>query len=94
MFDIKIQGGKDIILTGRFDASQIDKAYNILNTLNSDCMVDFKGLEYISSAGLGALIKTYARLKDSGNSIRLVNMNKHIKEVFRISALDKVFIIE
>jgi anti-sigma B factor antagonist len=94
MLDIKIQNEKEILLTGRFDASQTDKAYTVLNSLSGDSTVDFKGLEYISSAGLGALIHTYTRLKDSGKSIKLVNMNNHIKEVFRISALDKVFMIE
>jgi anti-sigma B factor antagonist len=94
MFDIKIQNGKDIFLSGRFDASQIDKANNILNQVNQNCTIDFKDLDYISSAGLGILIKTYSRLKDEGYNLKLMNMSKHVKEVFKYSALDKVFIIE
>ena len=91
MFDIKIENGKEIYLIGRFDASQTEKAYKVLDKINEDCVVDFKELQYISSAGLGTLIKTYSRLRDAGNSIKLINMNKHILEVFKISALDKVF---
>ncbi len=94
MFDIKAVSGKEISLIGRFDASQMDKAYGVLNSINQDCVIDFIQLEYISSAGLGALIKTYSRLKNSGHTMRLVNMSKHIKEVFKFSALDKVFLIE
>jgi anti-anti-sigma factor len=94
MFDIKVQNGKEVLLSGRFDASQIEKAYKTLDTIKEDCIVDFKELQYISSAGLGALIKTYSRLKNSGHSIKLINMNKHIYEVFKISALDKVFLID
>lgn len=94
MFDIKFQNGKEVYLSGRLDASQIEKANNILSTINANCTVDFKELDYISSAGLGILIKTYSKLKESGYSLRLVNMSKHIKEVFKFSALDKVFLIE
>lgn len=93
MFDIKAINGKDIALFGRFDASQIEKAAETLNSITENCVVDFKELEYISSAGLGILIKTYTRLKSEGKSIDLINMNKHITEVFKYAGLDKVFII-
>lgn len=91
MFDIKIQNGKDVFLIGRFDASQTDKVDNALRSIKENCVIDFRELEYISSAGLGELIKTYSRLKDLGKSIELINMNKHIIEVFKYSGLDKVF---
>lgn len=94
MFDINIQNGKEVFLIGRFDASQLERAYSILDGINEDCVVNFKDLQYISSAGLGALIKTYSRLKKTNNTIKLVNMNKHIQEVFKISALDKVFLLD
>jgi anti-sigma B factor antagonist len=94
MFDIKIQNGKEVYLIGRFDASHTEKAYNVLNPVNENCILDFKELDYISSAGLGVLIKTYSRLKESGNSLKLTNMNQHIKEVFKYAGLDKVFLIE
>ncbi len=94
MFDIKIQDGKEVLLVGRLDASHTDKVQNVLDSITGNCLVDFKELNYISSAGLGVLIKTCARLKESGNSIKLINMNKHIKEVFKYTGLDKVFLIE
>ena len=94
MFDIKIQNGKEVFLSGRFDASQTDKVGTVLGSITENCKIDFNELEYISSAGLGELIKTYSRLKGLGKSIELINMNKHIKEVFKYSGLDKVFLLE
>jgi anti-sigma B factor antagonist len=94
MFDIKIQNGKEVLLIGRFDASQAEKAGNTLGSITENCIIDFKELEYISSAGLGELIKTYSRLKGLGKSMKLVNINKHINEVFKYAGLDKVFLIE
>jgi len=94
MFDIKVQNNSEVLLSGRFDAAQIERADKIFNSIDSDCIVDFQELQYISSAGLGSLIKTHVRLKNSGRIIRLRNMNNHIKEVFRYSGLDKIFQIE
>lgn len=92
--DITVQNQNEIFLSGRFDASQVEKADQVLNKINDNCIINFKDLVYISSAGLGSLLKTYVRLKDTGHSIKLTNLNKHIQEVFKYSGLDKVFIIE
>jgi anti-sigma B factor antagonist len=94
MFDIRIQNGQEVFLAGRFDASQTEKVENVLGAITENCTVDFKELEYISSAGLGEIIKTYSRLKAMGKSIELINMNRHIKEVFKYSGLDKVFVLD
>ena len=94
MFDAKIQNDNEVLLLGRFDASQQDKVDSILNQIHNDCIINFKDLQYISSAGLGSLLKAHVRLKGSNYSIKLINMNSHIREVFKYSGLDKVFIIE
>ena len=94
MFDVKMQNDDEVLLSGRFDASQQEKVDNILNEINKNCTINFKDLQYISSAGLGSLLKAHVRLTDSGFSIKLINMNSHIREVFKYSGLDKVFKIE
>jgi anti-anti-sigma factor len=94
MFDIKFAEDNKVILSGRLSAASIGQAENALNSLKGDSIVDFQGLEYISSAGIGSLLKTYLRLKETGHSFKLVNLNKHISEVIRYSGLDKVLTIE
>ena len=94
MFNVTIQNETEIMLSGRFDASQVEKADQVLNKMQEDCTVNFQDLAYISSAGLGSLLKVYTKLKETGHSIKLINLNKHIREVFKYSGLDKVFIIE
>ncbi|MEO8398976.1 MAG: STAS domain-containing protein [Ignavibacteriaceae bacterium] len=94
MFDITIQNGNQVFLTGRFDAAQIEKADKVLDAIDSNCVIDFKEIVYISSAGLGSLLKVYARINPKGNTIKLINMNNHVREVFQYSGLHKVFIIE
>jgi anti-anti-sigma factor len=94
MFDIKLDEEKKVLISGRFSAASIHEAENVFNSVQGDCIIDFKGLEYISSAGIGSLLKTYIRLKETGNTLKFINMNKHVSEVIRYTGLDKVFIIE
>jgi len=94
MLDIIVEEANKIILNGRFSAAGTEAAEQIFNSVSTDCTVDFTGLEYISSSGIGILLKTFTRLKDSGFTIRLLNLNEHVSEVIKFSGLDKVFTIE
>jgi anti-anti-sigma factor len=94
MFSISKGEGGTVILVGRLDASQVEVASSILDPLDTTTRVDFKGLDYISSAGLGVLLKTQKRLSDGGHHLVLINMNKLIRDVFRIARFDLIFTIE
>jgi anti-sigma B factor antagonist len=54
-------------------------------------VVDLGGLEYISSAGLGVLLKTQKRAMAAGQGLRLVNVNRHIRDIFRFAGFDRLF---
>ena len=94
MFDIKESDNGAIHLFGRFDASQTERAREVLDEVAESRVIDFQGLDYISSAGLGVLLGTQKRLNDSGAGLKLINLNQHIREVFRIAGFDQVFEIE
>jgi anti-sigma B factor antagonist len=93
MFDTR-QADDRLHLIGRLDAAQVDRARDAMNRLTVSCVVDFGELEYISSAGLGLLLGTQKRLGEQGNSLKLINMNRHIRELFRMAGFDRVFDIE
>lgn len=94
MFEIKIGNQNEIQLIGRFDASQAEKAKEIVKDLTKTTKVDFSNLNYISSAGLGVLLMTQKRLKDHQQELILINMNNHIREVFRYAGFDMIFRVE
>ncbi len=56
--------------------------------------LDMGRLDYISSAGLGVLLKTQKRLMAGGGGLRLVNVSRHINDIFSYSGFDKLFEIE
>lgn len=80
-------------MAGRLDASQARKAQEFLDAMENPRELDFARLEYISSAGLGILLRTQKRVMGQGGGLRLVNVSNHIRDVFRYSGFDKIFVI-
>jgi len=91
MFEIEITDGGIVSVEGRLDAAQAVKAQAFLDQVDGQCVLDLSKLEYISSAGLGVLLKTHKRLMGLGSGIKLVNVNHHIHDIFRYSGFDKLF---
>ena len=91
MFEIVITEAGIVHVEGRLDAAQAVKAQEFLDQVIGQCVLDLSKLEYISSAGLGVLLKTHKRLMGSGSGIKLVNVNHHIHDIFRYSGFDKLF---
>ena len=91
MLAIEYRQDGAVVLAGRLDASQAEAAQAFLDKGQGTVTLDCNGLEYISSAGLGVLLKTQKRLMASGNGIRLVNVNHHVRDIFRYSGMDKLF---
>jgi anti-sigma B factor antagonist len=94
MFEFRIAEDGQILLSGRLDASQSERAKKEFDKITNSAILNFKDLEYISSAGLGVLFAAQKRLKDSGQGLKLVQMNQHIRDVFRYARFDLVFEIE
>jgi anti-anti-sigma factor len=55
---------------------------------------DCSALDYISSAGLGVLLKTQKRLLASGGKLRLAGVTRHLQDIFGYSGFDRLFEIE
>ncbi|MDX2200232.1 MAG: STAS domain-containing protein [Phycisphaerae bacterium] len=56
-------------------------------------LLDFSGVDHLSSAALGMLITVNNRVKEQNGLLRLANINKQIFEVFKITRLNKLFSI-
>ncbi len=94
MFEIGYGDNGEIVCAGRLDAAQCKKAQEFLDAVEEGKTVDFARLEYISSAGLGVLLKTQKRLAKAGGGLRIINVNNHIRDVFRYSGFNAIFEIE
>jgi len=91
MFEIKLTPEKVILLSGRFDSLQTDRALQIFGSVNETATVDFTQLEYISSAGMSVLLATQKRLRNKGQQLKLTGMNPHVREIFKYAGFDMIF---
>lgn len=94
MFEIDIKKSGEVAVSGRLDAAQAPRAQEALDQVDGRCVLDMSALEYISSAGLGVLLRTHKRLMDGEEGLELINVNKHIADIFRYSGFDKLFVIK
>jgi anti-anti-sigma factor len=94
MFDIGLNQEGQVAVSGRLDAAQAPRAQEFLDRLEDHCVIDMSHLEYISSAGLGVLLRTHKRLMGKGSGVRLVNVSPHINDIFTYSGFDRLFAIE
>lgn len=93
MFEIKTEEDGRLLLIGRFDAAQTEKAEKILCALEGATVVDCSELKYCSSAALGVLFEVQRRLENAGG-VRLVHLSDHLRELFQIAGFDKILQIE
>ncbi len=82
-------------VTGRLDAVTSSEYEQKFNALISDgetiFVVDLEKLDYISSAGLRALLATAKRIKGKSGQLFLANIAGPVKEVFNISGFGSIF---
>ena len=94
MLAIDYGGDGVVVISGRLDAAQCAVAQAFLDRVEGTVTLDCAGLEYISSAGLGVLLKTQKRLLAAGGKLRLAGVNRHLQDIFQYSGFDQIFEIE
>ena len=53
--------------------------------------LDFAECDYVSSAGLRALLATFKLMKAAGGDIKLANVGENFRDVLKNTGLDAVF---
>lgn len=94
MLTIEADGDGIVVMKGRLDAAQAAHAQGFLDKVSGTVTLDVAGVEYISSAGLGVLLKTQKRLMGSAGKLRLAGMSPHLRDIFVYSGFDQLFEIE
>ena len=83
-------------ITGRLDTTTAPDLENeIGDALEGveELVMDMEGLEYISSAGLRVILKAQKQMNTQG-SMKLVNVNDSVLEVFDITGFIDILTIE
>ena len=97
MLETKKSGKETVIeLSGRLDTSTapvLDKTITEDVSEKTNLTLDFKGVEYISSAGLRVLLSAQKRMKKSG-SMKLKNVCEEVMEVFEMTGFADILEVE
>jgi anti-sigma B factor antagonist len=93
---LAIDSGADgvVVIAGRLDAAQCPAAQAFLDGQNGTVILDCARLEYVSSAGLGVLLKTQKRLVANAGKLRLTGVSRHLQDIFLYSGFDQILEIE
>lgn len=84
-----------IFLNGELDlynSFKLKEAFNIM--IKKDIkkyIIDFKGLKYIDSSGIGALIRINSLTSQPDMSLKMVNMQGQVKEMIKLTKLHEYF---
>ena len=94
MLSIDMGADGEVVIAGRLDAAQCPSAQAFLDRVEGTVRLDCSRLDYVSSAGLGVLLKTQKRLVATGGKLRLTGVNRHLQDIFLYSGFDQIFEIE
>lgn len=88
--EIKPIGEVDIYTSPEFK----NKVIEIIETEDTNILINADELEYIDSTGLGVLMSILKKIKENNLSIKIINLKPNIYKLFDITGLNKVFNIQ
>ncbi len=84
-----------VTVSGRVDsatAPDFEKALQALVQANrSQIVLDLKGVEYMSSAGIRGMVSSLKAAKSGGGDVRLAHPSARVKEVLELAGLSSIF---
>lgn len=97
MVDIQVEDLKRVELvtvSGRIDSSnaaQFDEVLKEVSERKNNVVLDMSGVDYISSAGLRAIVALLRESKKNRGDVRLANPSPRVTEVLSLAGLDSLF---
>ena len=96
--DVRDRGVVVVAPEGRIDSSTSDKLEEHLAKLYAAgerrVVIDFAGVEYISSAGLRVMLALAKRMKDAKGAVALCGMTDPVRTVFSLAGFLPLFAVD
>ena len=92
----KTNGATLMALEGRLDtttAPELEKAINDEGEALKSLILDFKGVDYISSAGLRVLLTAQKKMNVQG-SMELNNVSEAVMDIFEMTGFADILVIK
>ena len=92
----KENGVTTLKIDGRLDtttAPELEKAINAEGDELKNLVLDFKGVDYISSAGLRVLLTAQKKMNVQG-SMELIGVSEAVMDIFEMTGFADILVIE
>lgn len=76
-----------------FSEKEITEAHEQAGDGASAVILNFEGLEYMNSSGIGLLVTTLIRAQRSGHALRAYGLTDHYRQIFSLTRLDEAIAI-
>jgi len=82
---------KGKVTLGEGDEVLKDKINSLILQDRKKILLNFGGVPYIDSAGLGEIVRTYTSISRQGGRLKLLNVSKRIQDLLVITKLITIF---
>ena len=85
-----------VLISGSIDIPGAESLKKSLSQILEDdtikeVIIDFDGVNFIGSSGIGKLLLFYKNFTAKGGNVRIINLNKEITALFKAIKLEKLF---
>jgi anti-sigma B factor antagonist len=81
-------------LHGPLTTENVSAFQNAVRRENSPTVIlDFSGVPYLDSSGLGSLVSAYTSCLKTGRRVALTGVNKRVLKVFEITRVEPIFLM-
>lgn len=82
-------------ITGELDQCSAQGIRRELDRLIEDptvrrLILDFKGMPFMDSSGIGVILGRYRALSSRGGTVAVKNMNPHVRKIFCLSGMNQI----
>ena len=72
-----------------FSEKEISEAHEKAGDGATAVILNFEGLDYMNSGGIGLLVTTLIRAQRSGHALRAYGLTDHYRQIFNLTRLDE-----
>lgn len=89
--DVTVVDAEGRITLGEGASAFRDLIKDLVGKGNKKVLVNLGEVSYIDSSGIGELVSGYTTTSNSGGNMKLLNLNKRVKDLLQITKLYTVF---
>lgn len=89
--DVTVVDAAGRITLGEGASAFRDTIRNLADNGNKKLLVNLGDVTYIDSSGIGEMVSSYTTVTNHGGQLKLLNLNKRVKDLLQVTKLYTVF---